>query len=62
MMNTIVIYFGDSRVKAQYKGVIHIHIASTTWGERVIQITCQEGEEANTYEEKLQRDEFIGVW
>ena len=61
-MNTIVIYYPDSKVKAMYKEVIHIHIASTTWNERVIQITCQEGEEAVTYEQQLKREEFIGVW
>ena len=61
-MNRVIIYNADSTEKVKFYNVIHLHIASTAWGEREVQVTCQEGDEANTYSAKLQRDDFIGVW
>ena len=61
-MNKVIIYNADSTEKIKFSNVIHLHIASTAWGEREVQVTCQEGDATITYSAKLQRDEFIGVW
>lgn len=61
-MNKVVIYNADSTEKQKFIEVTHFHIASTSWNERQIQITCQEADEVVVYTGILKKDEFIGVW